>query len=111
MGISCFCASLDSDLTSIGCGLNFLITGDLGGKVGSSLFTASKSPTSFCLVGGGVCSSVFLSKEALFCFAMSFAVGLMLTPSSSLVFARMSVLSDTAEGPDVVEEEETILSL
>lgn len=106
MGISCFCISLDSDLTSIGCGLNLLIAGDLGGKVGSSLFIVSKSPTSFCLMGGGVCSSVFLSGEALFCLAVSFRGSLLLTPSSSLVvFGRVSLLSDTAEGPDVVDEE------
>lgn len=73
VGISGFCGSLDSDFTSIGCGLNFLTAGDLGGKVGSSRFTVSISPTSFCLNGGGFCSCALL-----FSFVGSFPGGLKL---------------------------------
>lgn len=111
MDISCFCTSLDTDFTSIGCGLNLLIAGDLGGNVGSCLFTASKSLSSFCFRVGGVCSGAFLNKEELFSFAVSLMGGLLLISSSFLVFVRAPALSGTAEGSDVFDEAENVLSL
>lgn len=79
--------------------------------MGSSLFTASKSPSSFCLVGGCVGSCTVFGNKLIFCLAVSFIGGLMMTSSSSLVFVVAFVFSDAAEGPDKVEEDENVLSL